>query len=262
MDDTNILEIFFDDVINNNCGHYIRGCRYVSPCCGKIYNCRLCHDAEMYDNMMDINKQHKMKNPDVKKVICKKCYFFQDFAQYCESCDYCFGKYYCEKCKFIDDNKDQEYFHCDKCGICRRGKGDEYEHCDECNGCFRIGHKNSSLCQQNKMNNDCPICFEELFHSIDTAHQLTCKHMMHSKCFDSYLKSGNPKCPICRKTIVKNKYQDAMLNFFSERLPVPEEYANKMVDILCQDCEKKSNVKWHYIAMFCPECGSHNVAEF
>jgi RING finger and CHY zinc finger domain-containing protein 1 len=255
MNDNNINDIFMDDLIFS-CGHYIRGCKYVSPCCGRIFNCRLCHDAELEK---DIENQHTMNNSDTKKIICKKCKFLQDFGSECESCGICFGKYYCPKCKFIDNDDKKKYFHCNDCGICRRGDKDKYEHCNNCNMCFLIGH--NETCQNKPSNDECPICFEDLFHSTDPGVPLPCGHMLHNKCYMSSLKSGNAKCPICRKTFARSKQYEAVLKHITQVQQMPEEYKNKKADILCQDCEQKSNVDFHFVAMFCPHCGSHNTTQ-
>lgn len=251
-----IINIMIQDSIYN-CGHYIRGCKYLSPCCNKIYNCRLCHDEE-YEN--DLNNFHKMNNSDTIKIICKNCDTMQEFNQYCKSCNLCFGKYYCDKCKFVDDDENKKYFHCDECGICRRGKNGEYEHCKKCERCFLVGH--NEKCKNTKnLNKECPICFDDLFYSTDTTMPLSCGHNVHTNCYISSLKSGNLKCPVCRKTMAKNHHYDALLKLMVNTSQMPEEFKDKKVNILCQDCEQKSIVNLNLIAMFCPNCDSHNVTQ-
>lgn len=248
--------IFITDIIYN-CGHYIRGCKYISPCCNQIFNCRLCHD-EKFEN--DINNNHIMNNSATKNIMCKNCDHIQFFSQYCEVCNLCFGKYFCDKCKFIDDNEKQKYFHCDECRICRRGNKENFEHCHNCGQCFGIGHKEQ--CKKKKiLNEECPVCFENLFYSIIPSIPMTCGHTIHYKCLIGILHSNNPKCPICRKTVVKSKQYDALLKIMVQSQPMPEEFRDKKVDILCQDCEQKSNVNLNLIAMFCPNCESHNTTQ-
>lgn len=255
-EENQIMNIMLYDTIYN-CGHYIRGCKYLAHCCDKIFNCRLCHDEE-YEN--DLENSHKMNNPDTKKIVCKNCDKMQDFKQYCESCGLCFGRYFCDKCKFVDDDEKKQYYHCDECGICRRGKREEYEHCKNCERCFHIGH--NQKCKNTKnLNRECPICFDDLFYSTDTTIPLSCGHNIHTKCFISSLKSGNQKCPICRKTIAKDPRNDAFLKLMINTYQMPEEFKDKKVDILCQDCEQKSNVNFNLIAMFCPNCDSHNTTQ-
>jgi RING finger/CHY zinc finger protein 1 len=267
MNENNINNIFLDDIINN-CGHYTRGCRLLAPCCNKLFDCRFCHDVEMDDNEKDVKKQHKMINSEVKMMVCRKCSFLQKFAQYCEACDFCMGTYYCEICKFVDTHEVQKYFHCDKCGICRRGTTDEYKHCDDCGCCFEEGHFASSegqplvnkKCVANRLDTNCPICFEELFTSTTNPFPMSCGHMIHINCFNQYVRT-NDTCPLCRKTIYKNKMRDIMIKMAIAQTPMPEEYRDKKVDIMCNDCGEKSNVVWHIIAMFCPHCDSHNTKQ-
>jgi hypothetical protein len=37
------------------------------------------------------------------QVICSLCDHEQDVKQVCEKCGVCMGDYYCDKCKFFDD---------------------------------------------------------------------------------------------------------------------------------------------------------------
>lgn len=37
------------------------------------------------------------------QVICSLCEHEQDVKQVCENCGVCMGDYYCDKCKFFDD---------------------------------------------------------------------------------------------------------------------------------------------------------------
>lgn len=39
-----------------------------------------------------------------------------------EKCKTVFGRYFCETCKFFDDDPTKDIYHCDKCKICRIGK--------------------------------------------------------------------------------------------------------------------------------------------
>lgn len=40
---------------------------------------------------------------------------------------------------------------------------------------------------------------------------------------------------------------------------MPQEFANATAHILCNDCEKKSNVSFHFFGLKCAECGSYNT---
>jgi RING finger/CHY zinc finger protein 1 len=259
MDENNINTIFLDD-ITNNCGHYIRGCKLLAPCCNKFFDCRICHDIEMDENEKDIKKQHKLINSNVQTMMCKCCNLIQNFAQYCKKCNSCMGTYYCEICKFVDNNNKQKYYHCDKCGICRRGTIDNIKHCDNCGCCFEMGHFTEMKCILNRLDTNCPICFEELFMSTTQSMSMLCGHMIHTNCFKKYI-STNDKCPLCCKTIYKNPIRNNMLKQAILQTPMPEEYKYTKVNIMCNDCGVKSNVLWHVIALFCPHCDSHNTKQ-
>jgi RING finger/CHY zinc finger protein 1 len=255
MDPTNINNILLPD----ECVHYIRGCKILAPCCDKIFDCRVCHDLEMDEREMDSKKQHKLIQSTIRKMLCKSCDLLQDFSQICASCKECMGTYYCEYCKFVDSNSLQSYFHCDKCGMCRRGKKNEYEHCDECGCCFMIGHKKNT-CSKNKLNNNCPICFDDMNNSIITSVPMECGHMIHTTCYAIYART-NYKCPLCCKTMFKILELAQIIKLKIQETPMPEEYKDIKVNILCNDCGKTSNVGWHVVAMFCPECDSFNTKQ-
>jgi RING finger/CHY zinc finger protein 1 len=42
---------------------------------------------------------------------------------------------------------------------------------------------------------------------------------------------------------------------------MPEEYADKQVDILCNECLTTSNVPLHFYGLKCPNCGSYNTKQ-
>ncbi|XP_034728093.1 RING finger and CHY zinc finger domain-containing protein 1 [Etheostoma cragini] len=92
------------------CEHYVRSCLLKAPCCGKLYVCRLCHDAE---------ENHPMDRFQVREVQCSECQTVQQAQQTCQQCHVQFGEYYCDICHLFD--KDKKQYHCQPCGICRAG---------------------------------------------------------------------------------------------------------------------------------------------
>ncbi|XP_010790280.1 RING finger and CHY zinc finger domain-containing protein 1, partial [Notothenia coriiceps] len=88
------------------CEHYVRSCLLKAPCCGKLYVCRLCHDAE---------ENHEMDRFKVREVQCSECETVQEAQQTCQQCNVNFGEYYCDICHLFDKNKKQ--YHCQPCGI-------------------------------------------------------------------------------------------------------------------------------------------------
>jgi RING finger/CHY zinc finger protein 1 len=236
------------------CKHYLRRCKIVSPCCNEIFPCRLCHDEIKYDNIIDDKLKHKIDRFKISEVVCNNCNTKQSVKQYCENCNTCLGLYYCDICHLFDDI-DKEQYHCDKCGFCRIGKG-KFEHCDKCGICV---NKDSSVHKcVDVVESLCPICMEDMFRSVKGIIQMKCGHYIHKKCFDEMLEMTY-KCPMCSCSVINtegiNKYFDTEISL----TPMPEEYKDYKVKILCNDCHKENEVKFHVVALKCLDCGGYNT---
>jgi len=238
------------------CEHYKRKCKLIMPCCNKEFSCRLCHDTEMYDNNNDFKKAHKLGNNrfKIKEVICENCNTRQKKNKKCINCGLIFGYYFCDICNLFDD-VDKKQYHCYKCGFCRVGGKENFKHCDKCNLCININQKHNC----SRLGN-CPICLEDLQSSRKSLYFLKCNHTLHYECFAEYIKS-NYKCPLCLKSMVD------MTNYFNNleneinNTPLPEEYKDKYVNIICNDCQKKSSSKFHFIGIKCNNCSSYNTKQ-
>ena len=132
------------------------------------------------------------------------------------------GAYACTSCPFYDDDLSKQPYHCDACGICRIGGRDNYFHCDTCGSCYskqlqvgcvaclclfdcaclgvRAGvclppphpptttlppfyhPQGNHQCVERAMHQNCPICFEFLFESVDPTTVLRCGHTIHTGC--------------------------------------------------------------------------------
>ena len=241
------------DILNANygCKHYKRKCKIKSECCNKIYWCRLCHDEDIEENEKDFKKHHKLDRHATKYVICSICNTEQEINKFCVNCKTCFGKYYCKKCRLYDDIDKQQY-HCNKCGICRVGKS-VMEHCDTCNICrLKLDHE----CR-NISNTPCPICYESIEYSVLAIIQMKCGHWIHRKCFNDYL-LHDYKCPLCSKSVCDLTMYNEMMDRRIEGTVMPEEQ-DKDVQVLCNECEQMTNLKYHYIGHKCGHCGSYNT---
>jgi len=228
------------------CEHYMRRCKIVSPCCNKVYMCRLCHDE---------NETHKINRYDIEKIICTYCNFNQSPKQYCENCNKCLGLYFCSICNLFDD-VDKKQYHCDKCGLCRIGSDVNY-HCDKCNMCLSKKLLDNHVCI-NQIDNTCPICLEKLHDSVNPVSILKCGHYIHTSCLGDYLET-NYKCPICCQSITNMNNYNSLLDLEIENTPMPEEYKDIIQNILCNDCLEESQCKFHIIGMKCNKCGSYNT---
>ncbi|XP_012816916.1 RING finger and CHY zinc finger domain-containing protein 1 isoform X1 [Xenopus tropicalis] len=249
-----------DMEVTGGCEHYSRGCQLRAPCCGKFYTCRLCHDSK---------ESHKMDRFNVTQVQCMKCKFVQKAQQTCEQCHAVFGDYYCNICHLFD--KDKKQYHCDGCGICRIGPKEEFEHCTKCNLCLPLSLRGNHKCIENVSRQDCPICLEDIHTSRVGARVLPCGHLLHSviqhirqvivsTCYEDMLKQGY-RCPLCMRSALDMTRYWRQLDDEVAQTPMPSEYQNMTVEILCNDCSSRSTVPFHILGMKCESCSSYNTAQ-
>jgi hypothetical protein len=69
------------------------------------------------------------------------------------------------------------------------------------------------------------------------------------------------KCPICKKSAVKMDLQWRKLTSAIEAQPMPEQFENTRAIIQCNDCSRKSSVKYHWLGNQCDNCDSYNTNE-
>lgn len=247
----------------NKCSHYDRKCRIVSPCCNKIFGCRICHDNyyEENDTEKECNiKYHKINRYEIKKIICNNCNLKQDISNKCIQCNTTFGMYYCNICNFFDNDTSKGQYHCEKCNICRVGGRENFYHCDKCNCCISNKFKDDHICIDNSLDGECPVCLENIFESVKQVILLKCGHSIHQECYVNLIKNNNIKCPVCNKSIIDNTILNNYLENEINNTPMPEIY-NYNVDILCNDCNKTSNTKFHIIGHKCSFCNSYNTVQ-
>ncbi|KAL6075070.1 RING finger and CHY zinc finger domain-containing protein 1 [Balamuthia mandrillaris] len=237
------------------CSHYKRNNKIKADCCKRFFVCRLCHDAEC---------DHAIDRHATKEMLCMLCQTVSPIGNYCNS-DTCQGRrlahYYCDVCKFHDDDATKNIYHCPDCGICRMGKGigiDRF-HCQKCGICYNKGYDDHK-CVENTLASNCPICNEFMFSSRESVQFLErCGHAMHSKCLEHYQRTQNT-CPICSKSFYSDG-RDAILDAVLQTHLMPPEYAETKANIFCNDCEQKSTVQYHFMGHKCTneECGSYNT---
>jgi len=231
------------------CEHYKRKCKFISPCCGKIYTCRLCHDDE---------ESHELDRKAIKEVLCAVCNLRQPISNKCINCKVTFGKYFCSICNLFEDG-DKDIFHCNKCDICRIGKEDEYFHCNTCDCCM-VKKESKHICKEKLLHNDCSICLENLFYSTKKVVHLRCQHVLHLDCLSHSIQNGNSNCPMCRKSIHSeetlqeyNKQVDEMI----EKYPIEEKIK---VSYHCNECSCKGENFYHPYGIKCLDCGCYNTS--
>ncbi|KAK1298760.1 hypothetical protein QJS10_CPB14g00381 [Acorus calamus] len=112
------------------CEHYKRNCKLLAACCKKLFTCRFCHDKV---------SDHSMDRKATAEMMCMHCLKIQAVGPVCQtpSCNrLSMAKYYCNICKFFDDERN--VYHCPFCNLCRLGKGlgIDFFHCMTCNCCL------------------------------------------------------------------------------------------------------------------------------
>ncbi|KAK6276514.1 PREDICTED: uncharacterized protein LOC18604147 [Theobroma cacao] len=233
------------------CEHYKRNCKLRAACCGKLFTCRFCHD-EVSD--------HSMDRKATLEMMCMQCLKIQPVGPICTtpSCNGLpMAKYYCNICKFFDDERN--VYHCPFCNLCRvgRGLGIDFFHCMTCNCCLGIKLVNHK-CLEKGLETNCPICCDFLFTSSATVRALPCGHYMHSACFQAYTCS-HYTCPICSKSMGDMAVYFGMLDALLAAEELPEEYRDRCQDILCNDCDRKGTAGFHWLYHKCGNCGSYNT---
>lgn len=202
---------------------------FQSPCCGKIFSCRFCHDDA---------ETHTFNRKQLEELICTECDTRQKVQINCEKCGVRFGRYTCLICNLFDDD-DKNQYHCDSCGICRVGGKDRFFHCEVCNMCLPIQLKTEGhRCVENVSRSNCAVCLEDIHHSRIPCHIPACGHLLHRTCFEQLLVSGYYACPTCQQSMLDMKQLWNYLDTEIGQTPMPKEYENFFVDILCKDCHE------------------------
>uniref|UniRef100_A0A7C8ZPQ2 RING finger and CHY zinc finger domain-containing protein 1 n=1 Tax=Opuntia streptacantha TaxID=393608 RepID=A0A7C8ZPQ2_OPUST len=242
------------------CQHYRRRCLIRAPCCNEIFPCRHCHNeaASMLRNPVD---RHELNRYEVKQVVCAVCDTEQPAGRVCTNCGVNMGEYFCEICKFYDDDIDKKQFHCDDCGICRVGGSENFFHCKKCGSCYSVALRDNHMCVENSMRHHCPICYEYLFDSLKDTTVLRCGHTMHCECYHEMIKRDKYICPICSKSVIDMSRTWKRLDEEIEATTMPEDYRNKKVWILCNDCNDTTEVYFHIIGQKCSHCKSYNTRQ-
>jgi len=241
-----------DDGLTGGCKHYKRKCKLVAPCCDQAFTCRFCHD--------DVS-DHTVNRYNVKQMVCTDCKVRQPVAAECLNCKTSMAKYHCNVCNLFDDSSAAIY-HCPFCNVCRRGKGlgVDFFHCMKCNACVSLQHGKHE-CSERGMDTECPVCKEFLAESETPVKELPCGHLMHATCFTTYTRHYYT-CPLCRKSLgdfsVYFRMIDAILEDESEH-SMPTSIEGKMQKVLCNDCGKESEAKFHFVYHACANCRSYNT---
>lgn len=240
-----------------SCNHYFR---FSIPICNDCvinkktkehYGCHHCHNEEEF---------HKMDRSKVKLMKCLLCKCVQPKSDHCINPD-CYAPkhtYYCGKCSLWENKTQKEIYHCDKCGICRVGCDGFYKHCDKCNMCWDKKAFYNHPCTIDQKDSECLICLEETWESQDF-HILQCGHNYHTNCLEEWFKN-NYTCPICKKSAYKPLLLWKQIEMYVSLIQFTDPEMNNWKTIIyCNDCEKKSEAKYHPVYHKCSLCESWNT---
>lgn len=214
-----------------------------SNCCNKKICCKLCHN---------IDENHIFDKINID-IICYNCGNKQKIGDYCLSCNQDFKtKYSCKLCSIYTNNNNLNYKHCESCNKCHLNI--ETNYCNDCNNCFfdnNIKHDCAKI-----IDNTCSICLNNLNSNIIIT--MLCGHNIHYSCY-KILTEKDYKCPICRKSIkdmkdIFKKYDLLLKDKLDLNIG-----NNNLIEIYCNDCEKKSNSVSTYLGSKCFSCGSYNT---
>lgn len=237
------------------CSHYMRKCKFYTPCCESIYRCRYCHDAE---------KDHVLTKENVTQLVCEDCNTIQPLQQNCQNCGLQFGKYFCLECKLFDDEEKRQQFHCKGCGICRIGEQDKYFHCDGCDMCLPINLKDKHTCIENVSHANCPVCLEDIHASREPSQIPPCHHLIHKSCFEQLTFVHNKLvCPVCNKSLYNEEALKPLWEFYDSEIksiPMPEKYQDLFVEAICRNCQSVGMSTFHPVGLKCQHCGGYNTA--
>lgn len=236
------------------CDHYRSNCKILAECCSTWHACRFCHD-EWSEKHHD---GHTMDRFKVKRMLCLFCKTAGEIGKHCKNCNREMARYFCPKCNLIDDDPKKQIFHCDDCGICRIGRREDYVHCHRCHGCIEASFFQKHRCLEGCLDASCPICGDQLFSSIMPVMFMRCGHAIHSLCYFQHSRESY-QCPVCLKSLgdMSDLYRsiDTVLSLSS----MPPEYANLKAEILCNDCERRTVTKYHFLYHKCQLCNGYNT---
>ncbi|XP_042061770.1 E3 ubiquitin-protein ligase MIEL1-like isoform X1 [Salvia splendens] len=243
--------------LQHGCDHYRRRCKLKAPCCDQIFTCRHCHN-EATSILSNPRDTHEIVRHEVKQVVCAICNTEQQVSNLCSNCGVKFGEYFCNICKFYDDDISKNQFHCNDCGICRVGGRENFFHCPKCGSCYSVSLRNNHRCVENSMKNHCPICYEFLFDSTKQTTIMKCGHTMHVECYNEMFNQNQYRCPICSKSVFNMSNSWERLDEEIAATAMPEEYRYE-VENLCNDCNHTSKTFFHIFGHKCQHCNSYNT---
>ncbi|KAL4388063.1 hypothetical protein GQ457_09G023110 [Hibiscus cannabinus] len=234
------------------CQHYRRRCKIRAPCCNEVFWCRHCHN-EASSVLKNISDRHEIVRQDVKQVICSVCDTEQQVAKLCSNCGVNMGEYFCEICKFYDDDtEEKEHFHCHECGSAESVVGITFFIAKSVDLAIPLRCEIIIFAWRTQCGIIAP--YVTRYHCDDE-----CGHTMHCECYYEMIKRDKYCCPICSKSVIDMSRTWKRIDEEIEATVMPEDYRYKKVWILCNDCNDTTEVYFHIIGQKCNHCKSYNT---
>eukprot|EP00927_Polykrikos_kofoidii_P004694 TRINITY_DN11859_c0_g1_i2.p2 TRINITY_DN11859_c0_g1~~TRINITY_DN11859_c0_g1_i2.p2 ORF type:complete len:185 (+),score=15.43 TRINITY_DN11859_c0_g1_i2:441-995(+) len=123
--------------------------------------------------------------------------------------------------------------------------------------------RSSHTCVENAMHQNCPVCLQDLFQSTIQVTILQCGHTIHQECLRelqmSFAGLQSLRCPICNVSLYKYEDLWAEMDRQVAEMPMPSDYQNVQIGIICNDCQHTAAVQFHVLGHKCPVCSSYNT---
>jgi RING finger and CHY zinc finger domain-containing protein 1 len=81
------------------------------------------------------------------------------------------------------------------------------------------------------MRQNCPICYEYLFDSVQPTAVMPCGHTIHSSCFRDLQSNHQTSCPICLRSYGNMASVWERIDLEVLQTPMPPDYANWKVGV-------------------------------
>ncbi|KVI00181.1 Rubredoxin-type fold [Cynara cardunculus var. scolymus] len=229
---------------NFGCTHYRRRCKIKAPCCDEVFDCRHCHNEIKNSLEIDPIHRHDVPRHDVKKVVFVSYVLYvtlnKMFNKIVSAVGYVWGI-----TSVKHANSTTMMFRRISTIVINVAYVEQVA-------------RRISFIATNVVNNK----MKNLYIDVATRKRSkihTC--VWKGQCTMIVLFVLRYSCPICSKSICDLSDMWRKLDNEVEATPMPETYKNKMVWILCNDCEKISRVKFHIVGQKCTQCKSYNTRQ-
>jgi RING finger/CHY zinc finger protein 1 len=115
------------------------------------------------------------------------------------------------------------------------------------------------VCRKDIFDRECPVCLENLFHSIRGSYVLVCGHSIHFDCLNDCIKNNKRNCPLCRKNIYSGEDLQKINEYIDAQIQLTPFQQEIFYNIKCNDCPFSGEAKFHPYGMKCGGCGGYNT---